>query len=121
MFKEKLERIIERTPGGIGALIMGTDGIAVEQVLPPAAQDVDLDAASAEFTSLVRSAQQIARNTNFGELRELAVSLEKAYIIMRLISNEYFLVLALTAESNLGRGRYRLRTAELELASEFAV
>ena len=33
MFKEMLESIIERTEGSLGALIMGTDGIAVEKVV----------------------------------------------------------------------------------------
>jgi len=33
MFKDVLERIIERTEGSLGVLIMGTDGIAVEKIL----------------------------------------------------------------------------------------
>jgi len=33
MFKGILESIIERTAGSLGALIMRTDGIAVEKVL----------------------------------------------------------------------------------------
>ena len=39
MFKEMLETIIERTEGSLGALIMGTDGIAVEKVLSEAGAD----------------------------------------------------------------------------------
>src|SRR5687768_11007683 len=56
MFKELLESIIERTEGSLGALIMGTDGIAVEKVLGEAGVDANLDVAAAEFTSLVRNA-----------------------------------------------------------------
>ncbi|MBA2732055.1 MAG: hypothetical protein H0U54_04090, partial [Acidobacteria bacterium] len=55
MFKEALEAIIERTDGSIGALIMGTDGIAVEKVMSEEANDANLDVAAAEFTSLVRN------------------------------------------------------------------
>ena len=58
MFKELLESIVERTEGSLGALIMGTDGIAVEKVLGEAGMDANLDVAAAEFTSLVRSAQR---------------------------------------------------------------
>ena len=54
MFKEMLESIIERTEGSLGALIMGTDGIAVEKVLGEAGADANLDIAAAEFTSIVR-------------------------------------------------------------------
>ena len=59
MFKELLESIIERTEGSLGALIMGTDGIAVEKVLGEAGMDANLDVAAGEFTSLVRSYRRI--------------------------------------------------------------
>ena len=45
MFKEMLESIIERTEGSLGALIMGTDGIAVEKVLGQAGVEANLDVA----------------------------------------------------------------------------
>ena len=63
MFKEMLEDIIGRTEGSLGALIMGTDGIAVEKVLGEAGVDANLDVAAAEFTSLVRSAQRAGNDT----------------------------------------------------------
>ncbi|HKR00493.1 MAG TPA: roadblock/LC7 domain-containing protein [Pyrinomonadaceae bacterium] len=121
MFKEALEAIIERTEGSIGALIMGTDGIAVEKVLSQEADDANLDVAAAEFTSLVRNAQRAGSDTGLGNLRELVVQLESAVVIMRLFTREYFVVLALKPDGNYGRGRFELRKAELQLAREFAV
>lgn len=121
MFREPLEAIIERTDGCTGALIMGTDGIAVEKVLTPEGRDANLDVAAAEFTSLVRNAQRAGVETGIGNLRELVVSCEEAVIVMRLVSREYFIVLALKPDGNLGRGRFELRKAELELAREFVL
>ena len=121
MFKELLESIIERTEGSLGALIMGTDGIAVEKVLGEAGMDANLDVAAAEFTSLVRSAQRAGTDTGLGGLRELVISLEGATMLMRLLSRDYFVVLAMNSQGNLGRGRFELRKAELKLAKEFAV
>src|SRR4030095_7491081 len=121
MFKEMLESIIGRTEGSLGALIMGTDGIAVEKVLGEAGADANLDVAAAEFTSLVRGAQRAGNDTGLGGLRELVVSLEGAILIMRLLGRDYFLVLAINPQGNLGRGRFELRKAELKLAKEFAV
>jgi len=40
---------------------------------------------------------------------------------VRLLNRDYFLVLALSPDGNLGRGRFELRKAELQLAEEFAV
>jgi predicted regulator of Ras-like GTPase activity (Roadblock/LC7/MglB family) len=121
MFKEMLDSIIDRTEGSLGALIMGTDGIAVEKVLGDAGMDANLDVAAAEFTSLVRSAQRAGSDTGLGGLRELVVSLEGAIMVMRLLSRDYYVVLALNAQGNLGRARFELRKAELKLAREFAV
>lgn len=121
MFKEPLERIIERTDGCLGALIMGTDGIAVEKVLAPEGDDANLDVAAAEFTSLVRNAQRTGGDSGLGNLRELVVTCEHAIIVMRLLSNDYYIVLALRPDGNLGRSRFELRKAELDLAREFTV
>ena len=121
MFKEMLESMIDRTEGSLGALIMGTDGIAVEKVLGQAGAEANLDVAAAEFTSLVRSAQRAGHDTGLGGLRELVISLEGAVMLMRLLTKDYFVVLALNADGNMGRGRFELRKAELKLAKEFAI
>jgi predicted regulator of Ras-like GTPase activity (Roadblock/LC7/MglB family) len=83
--------------------------------------EANLDVAAAEFTSLVRSAQRAGVETGLGGLRELVISLEGAVMLMRLLSHDYFVVLALSSEGKLGRGRFELRKAELKLAKEFAV
>jgi predicted regulator of Ras-like GTPase activity (Roadblock/LC7/MglB family) len=121
MFKEPLKAILERADGSIGAFIMGTDGISVEKVLTDEARDANLDVAAAEFTSLVRTAQRTGGDTGLGDLRELVVALGEAVIIIRLFSREYFLVLAMKPDGNLGRARFEMRKAELELAREFIV
>jgi predicted regulator of Ras-like GTPase activity (Roadblock/LC7/MglB family) len=121
MFKELLDSIVERTEGSLGALIMGTDGIAVEKVFGEAGMDANLDVAAAEFTSLVRNAQRAGTDTGLGGLRELVISLESAVLVMRVLSRDYFVVLALSSQGNLGRARFELRKAELKLAKEFAV
>jgi len=121
MFKEMLESIIERTEGSLGALIMGTDGIAVEKVMGDDGVEANLDVAAAEFTSLIRSAQRAGNDTGLGVLRELVVSLDSAVMVMRVLSRDYFVVLALGSAGNLGRARFELRKVELKLAKEFAV
>ena len=121
MFKEMLEEIIGRAEGSLGALIMGTDGIAVEKVLGEAGMEANLDVAAAEFTSLVRSAQRAGTDTGLGVLEELVVSLESAVMVMRVLTRDYFIVLALSSKGNLGRARFELRKAELKLAKEFAL
>ena len=121
MFKEALQTIVEKTDGSLGALIMGADGLSVEKFFTDEGTEANLDVAAAEFTSLVRNASRSGNDLNLGELRELVVSLAKVTFLMRLFNKDYFVVLALKPEGNLGRGRYELRKAELMLAKEFAM
>ena len=121
MFREKLSSIVEKTEGATGALIMGTDGISVEKVFLPEGSEANMDVAAAEVNSLVRSSLRAGSDTGLGALRELVVSFEGIQILARLFTPDYFIVLTLQPDGNLGRGRYELRKAELELAREFAV
>lgn len=121
MFKTALTAILERTENSLGALIMGTDGIAVEQVLSDEGRDLNLDVAAAEFTTLVRNAQRTGSDIGHGRLRELVMAYDDVSIIARLINDEYFLLLALHPDAVLGRGRFELRKAELDLIPEFVV
>lgn len=121
MFKEMLKGILERTEGSLGALIMGTDGISVEQLLAQRGTESNLDVVAAEITSLVRGAQRTGRDVGLGKLKELIVAFENSQVVLRLLTAEYFLALAMDKNGNLGRGRFELRKAELQLAREFAV
>jgi predicted regulator of Ras-like GTPase activity (Roadblock/LC7/MglB family) len=121
MFKETLQTIVEKTDGSLGALIMGVDGLSVERFFNEEGSAANLDVAAAELTSLIRSASRSGNDLALGELRELVVKHEKVSFVMRFFAKEYFAVLALAPEGNIGRGRYELRKAELTLAEEFAV
>ena len=121
MFRDALSQIVEKTEGATGALIMGMDGIAVEKVFLPEGNEANMDVAAAEITSLVRGALRAGSHTGLGQLQEMFVNFEHVRILARMFSPEYFVVLTLRADSNLGRGRFELRKAELELAREFAL
>ncbi|MDQ3258156.1 MAG: roadblock/LC7 domain-containing protein [Acidobacteriota bacterium] len=120
-FKKALGNILESTEGAICVMLMGTDGIPVEKVIMPGTGEENLDIAATEMTSLVRNAQRTGHNVGFGSLSELVVRMQNATFLIRQMSNEYFIVLALDSEGNIGRGRFELRKAELDLSREFAL
>jgi len=119
MFKESLQTIVSNTDGSLGALIMGADGLSVEKFFNEEGAAANLDVVAAEFTSLVRSAARSGNDLALGDLREMVVALGRVTFLMRLFNKDYFVVLAVKPEGNLGRGRYELRKAELKLAHEF--
>ena len=120
MFKEVLQTIVANTDGSLGALIMGADGLSVEKFFNDEGAAANLDVAAAEFTSLIRSAARSGNDLALGDLREMVVALGRVTFLLRLFNKDYFVVLAIKPEGNLGRGRYELRKAELLLAHEFA-
>lgn len=121
VFKDILKNALARTEGGIGAVIMGMDGIAVEKVLLDAGIEANLDVAAAEFNAIIRTAQRTGKTMEFGALQEVVVSFDTIRFAMRQLSSDYYLVMALEADGNLGRGRFELRKAELDLAREFVL
>ena len=121
MFKEALQNIVEKTDGSLGALIMGADGLSVEKFFTEEGNATNLDVAAAEFTSLVRNAMRSANDLDLGELHEMVLALGKVTFLMRLFNRDYFVCLAMKGEGNLGRARYELRKAELQLAAEFTL
>jgi predicted regulator of Ras-like GTPase activity (Roadblock/LC7/MglB family) len=120
MFKEVLQDMVNRTEGCLGAMIMGTDGIAVEKVWKSQATEANLDVAMAEYTSLLRNAKRTNDEMGFGKLHEFNLVSESGIFILRFVSQDYFIALALAPEGNFGRGRFELRRAELLLEKELA-
>lgn len=121
MFKEALEVVVNRTEGAVCALIIGTDGIAVERLFLPEATERNLDVAATEFTSLVKRSQRISGDIALGELSEVIIALNDYIIVARMLSPDYFMMVALRSDGNVGRARYQLRCAALLLAPEFLI
>lgn len=121
MFKQALQTIVEKTDGSLGALIMGADGLSVETFFSKEGVDANLDAAAAEFSSVIRRAIKSSADLDLGKVQEMLVKLDKVTFMLRFFSRDYFVLLALSPDGNLGRARYELRKAELVLAKEFAM
>ena len=56
-----------------------------------------------------------------GELHELVIATDRMSFLLRPITSEYFLLLALAPGGNVGRARYELRKAQMALMAEFAI
>lgn len=120
MFEQTLRSVIANTTGAVGALIMGLDGICVARA-DGDDKEIDIDVVAAEYTSLLRKALRSTDDVSLGKLRELVVAAGLYSFLIKPITDEYFLVLVLTAPSGLGRARFELRKAQLTLEEEFSV
>lgn len=119
MFAGLLQQIIERVEGAQSAAIMGLDGMLVERT---GREHYDeLDVIAAEYASLLRTTIRTAGDTELGDLWEMIVAAERATLMIRVLSPEYFLLLLLAPDANLGRARFEMRKAQLILEHEFVM
>jgi len=107
MFNEILEGIVERTNGGVGAVLMGYDGIAIEQYFFPC-EDVDFNTVAVEYANVLKEVRKTAEILNTGLMEEVSIKTKRFYVVMRILNDEYFIALILDCDGNFGKGRYLL-------------
>ncbi|MEK6303666.1 MAG: hypothetical protein AABO41_23420 [Acidobacteriota bacterium] len=120
-FLDSLTAMTDRIDGCAAVVILGIDGIPIERKVRDLHPSFDIDVIATEFTSLVRRSMRTAEDTGLGSLREMVFVTEALTFLLRPITPEYFLLLALNAGTSVGRARFELRRAQLALESEFAI
>ena len=123
-FRDSLERIVGQVDGMILASVMGMDGLPVDTVAGPAlaSEDAELEVSALfiEFSTLIEQARRSAQMFAAGGLDELAIKAENFTTIIRLITPEYYLALALAPDGNFGKARYLARLQAPVLARALA-
>jgi predicted regulator of Ras-like GTPase activity (Roadblock/LC7/MglB family) len=105
--KGSLQEIVEKVGGGVGALIMGYDGIPIEEYI--LASDFDVQLMAVEYVNVMKEVKRSLDVLKTGELQEILISTEQSRIIIRSICEDYFIMLTLNSDGNYGKGRYLLK------------
>jgi predicted regulator of Ras-like GTPase activity (Roadblock/LC7/MglB family) len=119
MFKDLLRDTVERTDGAIGGLIMGFDGITLEQYVR-LGKALDIETLGMEWSVVLGQISTAAEQLDAGEAQEVSIRAAKLTTVIRLLNKEYFIALALAPNANTGKGRYLLRTAAPKLLEELS-
>lgn len=107
MFRDILETIVDQTGGAVGAVLMGYDGIAIEQCFRPV-EGVDLQLVAVEYANILKEIRSTAEILNTGEMEEVAIRTGRFTVVIRALNAEYFVALTLDRRGNFGQGRYLL-------------
>jgi predicted regulator of Ras-like GTPase activity (Roadblock/LC7/MglB family) len=116
-FSDILKEVVGGTEGALGALIVGLDGIPVEEY--SVSGEMDLQSMTVEYSALLKEIEKGSQAAQMGTTREVSVLAEKAMIMLRRLNEEYFFVLILKPEGNFGKGRFLLRMSVPKLLKEF--
>jgi predicted regulator of Ras-like GTPase activity (Roadblock/LC7/MglB family) len=117
-FLAHLEAVVNQVPGALACSVMGFDGIPVETHQSDDAVEMDLQSSWVEYANMLSQIRGAAEGLRTGAVSEVAVSSERVITLMRLVSPEYFLVLAMKPEGNYGKGRYVLRITAPKVKAE---
>jgi predicted regulator of Ras-like GTPase activity (Roadblock/LC7/MglB family) len=107
MFNEVLQNIVEGVGGGIGAVLMGYDGIAIDQYFLPH-EEMELQLVAVEYANILKDIRKTAEILNSGVLEEVSIRTEMFLVIVRIINEDFFVALTLRRDGNFGKGRYLL-------------
>jgi len=107
-FRDILRGLVEKVEGGEGAVIMGYDGIAIDEYIN---EDVTLDVQllSVEYATLLKEIKRTVEVLKTGEMDEISITTGLSRIIVRPVNADFFVVLVLNKEGNFGKGRYLLK------------
>ncbi|MFZ5468527.1 MAG: roadblock/LC7 domain-containing protein [Myxococcota bacterium] len=117
-FLPHLEAAVSQVEGALACTIMGFDGIAVETHQLDESAELDLSSVWVEYANVLSQVKNAAELLKTGAVSELSINSEKVITLMRMVSPEYFLVLALRPEGNYGKGRYVLRLTAPKVKAE---
>ncbi len=116
-FREHLQAICKGCEGALACSLMGVDGIEVDTHVE-AGGDADVKSLLVEYSGLFRTAREAAEAHAAGAITELFIETEKVLTVARLISPEYYMVVALSPGGNLGKARYLLRVTAPKVKAE---
>lgn len=121
-FREQLDQILSNVEGSIACSLMGMDGIPVEtrQASHHAIDGnkttvADIQGLMVEYGTLLKTLKKTMQTVDAGTVAEISVNTERILTVARMLTDEYFIVLALCPWGNYGKARFALRVAAPEL------
>jgi predicted regulator of Ras-like GTPase activity (Roadblock/LC7/MglB family) len=97
---------------------MGFDGIAIETAELKGAEGVEMQTLMIEYSGILSQVRQAAESLQMGKASEVSIRTEKLVAVARPLTPDYFVLLALSPDGNVGRARYELRIAGPKLVAQ---
>lgn len=117
MFAEQIKSVVDHVDGGIGGLVMGLDGIAVDQYVGNG-QSFDVNTIGMEFSFILTQVRKAGDILEIGGVTEFLIRAEGVVLVIRMLTDEYFLAIVLNPAANFGKTRFLMRLAEAKLRPE---
>ncbi len=117
MFRETIQRVVDRTDGGLAGMLMDFEGIPIE-VYSKEGAEFDVEVVGAEATVVIKAIMRANDMLEAGATREISFASDKLVTLIRVLNENYFMTLTLRPEGNRGKARYLMRSVAPQLARE---
>ena len=121
-FRAILSEIVERCSGCMGVVLMGVDGISIEEVtsarVPDGPLSDEIGTAGVEFTRILDEIRKASDALAGGAVSETIVVLANFSLAFRPVDEETFLIAVVAPDGNLGKARYLMRQHLLAIRQE---
>jgi predicted regulator of Ras-like GTPase activity (Roadblock/LC7/MglB family) len=118
MFRDSLQKMLDRLSGGVAGILMGFDGISVDSYTKPGEEQVDIQTVGMELAHVVLQMRKAAEQIDRGFLREVTLKADQLTIFVHLVNDEYFVACAVKPEANFGKARYLMRLLAPQIQAE---
>jgi predicted regulator of Ras-like GTPase activity (Roadblock/LC7/MglB family) len=110
-FRESIRQLVERLDGGVAAVLMGFDGITVDSFARSGYDGAlpDIQTLAMEFAHLIAQARRTLVSLDAGALEEFTLRAEALTLVVRVLTQEYFLACAVLPSGSVGKARYLMR------------
>ncbi len=116
-FADILRETVEAVDGAVAAVLMGSDGIAVDQHVRPGS-DCDVEAVAVEFSRVMEEIKKASGILGFGKVQEIVIGSDGTSLVIRPVNADYHITLVLSGGANAAKARYLLKKAAKRTGKE---
>lgn len=110
-FTELLTQLVAHVDGALGAAFIDNYGEAVQTFSAPDGDEEYLRLMGAYQGIALQTSRSVVKQLDAGSIDYYLASYENVTFLVKALAENYFLLLALTPEANIGQGIYRTRRA----------
>jgi predicted regulator of Ras-like GTPase activity (Roadblock/LC7/MglB family) len=120
MFREHIQKLLDRLDGGIAGVLMGFDGIIVDSCAKNGYSGAlpEVQTLAMEFSHLLSQARRTVQALDAGGLQEITIRTDSITLVVQVLTPEYFLACAMLPTAHLGKARYLVKVAAPHLQAE---
>lgn len=118
MFRETLQRTVDRLSGGVAGILMGFDGISVDSYTKDGEPDIDIQTIGMELAHAVGQMRRATEEFAAAPLHEVTLKADKLVVFVALLNDEYFVAFAVKPEASFGKARYLMRLLAPQIQAE---